>query len=388
MRFQMISSLRTLRAYPAAWAVASTFALNSFLFGLWASRIPEVQQKLALNEGALGFALLGMPLGAVGVMPLMGWIIEKAGAGKTLLAATLAYPIAMCLPPIATGLFGLAGALVLVGLGNGAMDIAMNVAGTAVEKQYRISILSVCHSFFSFGGMAGALAGSVTAAGMLPAAKLMLIGTVLGVGMAFVIGPLLTTIAHAQSSAPVFTLPGKRLLLLAFIGFCVMLGEGAMADWSAVYLRTVSGASASLAGLGYAGFSLAMGIGRLYGDTLTTRFSARRILMTGSLTAAGGLGLALLTGEPLLVIGGFSLAGLGYACLVPVLYSRAVALPGLVPASSIAAIAGAGYAGFLLGPPLIGLLAERTGLEGGILFVALLAVLAALCAKKLPGHIS
>ncbi len=384
----MISSLRTLRAYPAAWAVASTFALNSFLFGLWASRIPEVQQKLALNEGALGFALLGMPLGAVGVMPLMGWIIEKAGAGKTLLAATLAYPIAMCLPPIATGLFGLAGALVLVGLGNGAMDIAMNVAGTAVEKQYRISILSVCHSFFSFGGMAGALAGSVTAAGMLPAAKLMLIGTVLGVGMAFVIGPLLTTIAHAQSSAPVFTLPGKRLLLLAFIGFCVMLGEGAMADWSAVYLRTVSGASASLAGLGYAGFSLAMGIGRLYGDTLTTRFSARRILMTGSLTAAGGLGLALLTGEPLLVIGGFSLAGLGYACLVPVLYSRAVALPGLVPASSIAAIAGAGYAGFLLGPPLIGLLAERTGLEGGILFVALLAVLAALCAKKLPGHIS
>ncbi len=114
--------------------------------------------------------------------------------------------------------------------------------------------------------------------------------------------------------------------------------------------------------------------------------------MTGSLMAAGGLGLALLTGEPLLVIGGFSLAGLGYACLVPVLYSRAVALPGLVPASSIAAIAGAGYAGFLLGPPLIGLLigllAGRTGLEGGILLVALLAVLAALCAKKLPGNVS
>jgi MFS family permease len=378
----MISSLKTLRAYPAAWAVASTFALNSFLFGLWASRIPEVQQKLALGEGALGLALLGMPLGAVGVMPLMGWIIEKAGAGKTLLVATLAYSMAICLPPLATSLAGLVGALVLVGLSNGAMDIAMNVAGTAVEKQYRISILSACHSFFSFGGMTGAIVGSVTAAAMLPAAKLLLTGTVLGVGFAFFIGRLLIHIAHSKSSAAVFALPSKGLLLLAFIGFCLMLGEGAMADWSAVYLRTVSGASAALAGLGYAGFSLAMGIGRLYGDTLSARYSARRILITGSLTAAGGLGLALLIREPLLVIGGFSLAGLGYACLVPVLYSRAVALPGLVPGSSIAAIAGAGYAGFLLGPPLIGLLAEATSLPAGLSLVALLAVLASLCAVK------
>jgi MFS family permease len=374
--------LKTLRAYPAAWAVASTFALNSFLFGLWASRIPEVQQKLALGEGALGLALLGMPLGAVGVMPLMGWIIEKAGAGKTLLVATLAYSMAICLPPLATSLAGLVGALVLVGLSNGAMDIAMNVAGTAVEKQYRISILSACHSFFSFGGMTGAIVGSVTAAAMLPAAKLLLTGTVLGVGFAFFIGRLLIHIAHSKSSAAVFALPSKGLLLLAFIGFCLMLGEGAMADWSAVYLRTVSGASAALAGLGYAGFSLAMGIGRLYGDTLSARYSARRILITGSLTAAGGLGLALLIREPLLVIGGFSLAGLGYACLVPVLYSRAVALPGLVPGSSIAAIAGAGYAGFLLGPPLIGLLAEATSLPAGLSLVALLAVLASLCAVK------
>ncbi len=371
-----------MRAYPASLAVASTFALNSFLFGLWASRIPEVQQKLALGEGALGLALLGMPLGAVGVMPLMGWIIEKAGAGKTLLVATLAYSMAICLPPLATSLAGLVGALVLVGLSNGAMDIAMNVAGTAVEKQYRISILSACHSFFSFGGMTGAIVGSVTAAAMLPAAKLLLTGTVLGVGFAFFIGRLLIHIAHSKSSAAVFALPSKGLLLLAFIGFCLMLGEGAMADWSAVYLRTVSGASAALAGLGYAGFSLAMGIGRLYGDTLSARYSARRILITGSLTAAGGLGLALLIREPLLVIGGFSLAGLGYACLVPVLYSRAVALPGLVPGSSIAAIAGAGYAGFLLGPPLIGLLAEATSLPAGLSLVALLAVLASLCAVK------
>lgn len=255
-------------------------------------------------------------------------------------------------------------------------------------KQYRISILSACHSFFSFGGMSGAIAGSVTAAIMLPVGKLLLIGTVSGVGLAFLIGRLLTRIAHPKSTAAVFALPGKRLLLLAFIGFCVMLGEGSMADWSAVYLRKVSGASAALAGLGYAGFSLAMGIGRLYGDTLTTRFSARRILITGSLTAAGGLGLALLIEEPLLVIGGFSLAGLGYACLVPVLYSQAVALPGLVPASSIAAIAGAGYAGFLLGPPLIGLLAEATSLPAGLSCVAMLALLAALCASKVRADTS
>jgi MFS family permease len=375
-----------LRAYPASLAVASTFALNNFLFGLWASRIPELQQQLALSEGALGLALLGMPLGAVGIMPLMSWIIEKVGAGKTLLVSMLAYSMAICLPPLATSLFELVGALVLVGLGNGAMDIAMNVAGTTVEKQYRISILSACHSFFSFGGMSGAIVGSVTAAVMLPVAKLLLMWAVLGAGLAFLIRPLLIRIAHLKSTAAVFALPGKGLLLLAFMGFCVMLGEGAMADWGAVYLKTVSGASAALAGLGYAGFSLAMGIGRLYGDTLSARFSARWILITGSLTAAGGLGLALLIGEPLLVIGGFSLAGLGYACLVPVLYSQAVALPGLVPGSSIAAIAGAGYAGFLLGPPLIGLLAQATSLPAGLSCVALLALLAAVCARKVQTH--
>ncbi len=381
----MVSSLRTLFAYPAALAVAAAFAVNSCLFGLWASRIPEVQHKLALSEGELGLALLGMPLGAVALMPLMGWVTEKIGAGKALLLATIAYSIAISLPPWANSLYGLLATLVLVGLSNGAMDIAMNVAGTAVEKQYRVSILSTCHSFFSFGGMVGALMGSMTAGLSFGVEGLLLIGGVLGLIFALLVRGFFTGITHWKSTAAVYAWPSKGLLLLALIGFCLMLGEGAMADWSAVYLRKVTHASPSVAGLGYAGFSLAMGIGRLYGSEVSARLSTRTILIWGSLVAAGGLVLALLAGEPLLAVAGFSLAGLGYACLVPILYSAAVALPGLVPGSSIAAIAGAGYAGFLLGPALIGLVAQATSLQGGLSLVALLAVLAALSAVKVHG---
>lgn len=378
----MVSSLRTLFTYPATLAVATAFSLNSFLFGLWASRIPDLQQNLALGEGELGLALLGMPLGAVAVMPFMGWITEKLGSGKMLLLATLGYSLAISLPPLARGLYELSAILVLVGLSNGAMDISMNVAGTAVEKQYRVAILSVCHSFFSFGGMAGALVGSITASISLPMDRLLFMGGMLGLIFALLVRRLLTGIAHTKSAAAVFALPSKGLLLLAFIGFCVMLGEGAMADWSAVYLVKVSQASSAVAGLGYAGFSLAMGVGRLYGSELAARFSTKTILLMGSLMAASGLVLALLVSEPLFVVAGFSIAGLGYSCLVPVLYNAAVALPGLVPGSSIAAIAGTGYVGLLLGPPLIGLLAEVTSLQGGLLVVVLLALLAALCAGK------
>jgi MFS family permease len=382
----MVSSLRTLFTYPAALAVAAAFGVNSFLFGLWASRIPEVQQNLALGEGELGIALLGMPIGAVTIMPFMGWITERIGAGKALLLSTLGFSIAISLPPLATSLYGLLSILLLVGLTNGAMDISMNVAGTAVEKQYRVAILAVCHSFFSFGGMAGALIGSITAGLSLAVGGLLFMGGVLGLVFTFFVRRILTGVAHIKSTAAIFALPSTGLLLLAFIGFCVMLGEGAIADWSAVYLRKVTKASPMVAGLGYAGFSLAMGIGRLYGSKIAALFPTRTILISGSLTAAFGLMFALLVSNSLLVVAGFSITGLGYACLVPILYNEAVALPALVPGSSIAAIAGTGYVGLLLGPPLIGLFAEATSLQGGLLIVVLLALLAALCAMRVKSN--
>jgi MFS family permease len=382
----MVSSLRTLFTYPAALAVAAAFGVNSFLFGLWASRIPEVQQNLALGEGELGIALLGMPIGAVTIMPFMGWITERIGAGKALLLSTLGFSIAISLPPLATSLYGLLSILLLVGLTNGAMDISMNVAGTAVEKQYRVAILAVCHSFFSFGGMAGALIGSITAGLSLAVGGLLFMGGVLGLVFTFFVRRILTGVAHIKSTAAIFALPSTGLLLLAFIGFCVMLGEGAIADWSAVYLRKVTKASPMVAGLGYAGFSLAMGIGRLYGSKIAALFPTRTILISGSLTAAFGLMFALLVSNSLLVVAGFSITGLGYACLVPILYNEAVALPALVPGSSIAAIAGTGYVGLLLGPPLIGLFAEATSLQGGLLIVVLLALLAASCAMRVKSN--
>lgn len=377
----MRTAVATVWTHAPSRAVALVFAFVSTLYGTWLARIPEVQSALGLSESGLGWALLGAPVGMLCVMPAAGWLIARWSAGRTTLAAALAFASVLSAPAWAWSGGALAGGLLLIGLTDGVLNVAMNARANAVEASRETPILSTCHGFFSVGGMLGAGIGSATAALHIPLGYSLLgVGALGGVVVLAHRGGLLDG-ATTQSAGPVFALPTRALLGIALLVFSVLLCEGAVSNWSAVYLRNGLNASAAVAGLGYASFSLAMAIGRFYGDHLTDRFGARRVVQVGGWVAATGLGGAVAVGHPIAALLGFACMGLGYATLIPVLFRTAAQTPGLAPGTSLAAVASVGYLGLFAGPPALGGLADAWSLSWVMGLLALLSGLVALGAR-------
>lgn len=373
----MRAALSTVWHHPPSRAVALVFAFVSTLYGTWLARIPEIQQALDLSEAALGWALLGAPVGMLCVMPVAGWMIARWSAGRVTLGAAIAFASVLSAPAWASNGWTLAAGLALIGVTDGVLNVAMNARANAVEEERDVPILSTCHGFFSIGGMIGAGMGSATAALDLPLNVSLLGIGAMGVAVVGLHHRSLTYGATTQSAGPVFALPTRALLGVALLVFVVLLSEGAVSNWSAVYLRNGLGASASVAALGYASFSLTMAIGRFYGDRLTHRFGPRRVVQAGGLFAATGLGGGVWIGHPTAALVGFGLMGLGYATLIPVLFRTAAQTPGLAPGTSLAAVASVGYLGLFAGPPALGGLADAWGIAW---VMGLLAALSALVA--------
>ena len=361
-------------------AVAALFFMNGVLFANWVSRIPAVQAERGFSHGALGMALLALGLGALVAMPLAGWSSARFGSDRvcrwTALGYCAALPVLAFVPGPAMFVLG----LFCFGAVHGALDVAMNLQAVEIERRYDRPIMSSFHALFSFGGLAGALMGGwVAALGISPRPHFLAVAAILAGSVALFIFPRLFRRAEtgepdrsgeAESKAA-FAGPSRTLVVLGTIAFCVMMGEGAMADWSAIFLRQVTGANESIAAVGYAAFSVAMAIGRLSGDRLSQRFGPVILVRCGGLLAAGGLALVLLTGQPLLALAGFAIVGAGFATVVPQVFSAA--------GPAVAAVTTIGYLGFLIGPPLIGLAAELLGLSGALgLVVAASLLLVAL----------
>ncbi|PYO02345.1 MAG: MFS transporter, partial [Candidatus Rokuibacteriota bacterium] len=224
----------------------------------------------------------------------------------------------------------------------------------------------------SLGGLAGAaVAGLIAFAGI--GAMSHVAATAL-VGGAVVLIALRALVVVRPSPSAAFARPTRELLGLGVLALCALLAEGAMADWSAVYLMDARGASQGAAAAGFAAFSLAMAAGRFGGDRVALRFGALNLLRMSGGLAAVGLFLALMVREPLIAIAGLGLVGLGVANLIPVLFSAAGRANGVAPGPALAAVATTGYVGFLAGPPLIGIAAELTGLPAALGIVVLACV--------------
>jgi MFS family permease len=359
-------------------AVAAAFAVNGVAGGNWVVRIPEIQDRLDLSDATLGLALLGMPLGAIVVMPFAGSWAARFGSRVIVRIGTFGICAGVMLPGLAPSLLGLALALVLYGMANGVQDVSMNAHGVAVEKRYGRTIMSSFHAFFSVGAMVGAIIGGLVAqAGVSTRVHLIAVGLVLAVVTAVVMRHLLPAEVDASQSAtrePVFTRIPRAVLGLGIIGFCALLAEGAMADWSAVYLRNTLETGPGLAAAGYAVFSLAMTVGRLAGDRLTDNLGPVRIIETGGILAAVGVGLALLLANPYVALIGFGLTGLGLSIIVPVVFSSAGRSSVIAPSRAISAVTTTGYFGFMAGPPLIGFIAHVVTLRGALVVVVALSL--------------
>ena len=359
-------------------ATAWVFFANGAALGSWVPHIPDAKQALGLSDGLLGMALLGMAAGSLVGLPLSGLLTARFGSRRTTTAAIIALLLAIPLPLLASSLVVFAVALVLLGIANGAVDVAMNTQATAIEERVGRAIMSGFHGFFSAGGLAGATAaGLAMQAGIGPVAHLTASVALLLLVTLRAVRFLLPT-ASAAAQTAIFRLPRGPLVALGVFAFCSLLAEGAMGDWAAVYPREDLATGAGYAALGFAGFSLAMAAGRFLGDRVVRRYGRPAVLCAGAGIAAILLTAGLLVGEPWAAVGGFAGVGLGLANAVPILFSAAGKISGIRHELAIAAVSTAGYCGFLAGPPVIGLIAERLGLAAGLGLVALALAIVAL----------
>lgn len=361
-------------------ATGTCFFLLSILFALWITRIPEVKTNLNLSEGELGTALFFFPLGALISMLLINNLIRRLGEGRSTVISLIVYGFLMIAPIVMPTYATLCTALFFVGFSMGWVDISMNAVANTLEKLDDVKIMSTSHGFFSLGGIAGGVIGGILAEFavdpfiQMTFGSLMMLLTVL-----LIVNPALGKIHDTSNSDHdvIFALPSRPLLGLSVIAFCIMMAEGAITDWSTVYLSITLGSSAAVAGFGFAIFSTMMTLGRFNGDNLIARFGHITILRIGLTISIIGLLLLLMPYIPSALVG-FGFAGLGYSAVVPIVFSQASKKQAHAPALGLASVATLGYFGFLIGPVLIGWLAEWIGLEYSFAVLLILSLLALL----------
>ena len=385
-----------LRLRRARLATATVFVLLGVVQGTLASRMPALKAHAALSDGLLGLALLGVPLGSILAVQVTGrWMARRGSAPVTVIGAVIMCATAVA-PAYATSFTLLAGALVLLGVGIGLTDTAMNAHAVLVEKGHARPIMASFHAFASLGNLMGAVLGAgaarlalapqmhfpVVAAAALVVTLVVHRGLLPGSADAadgVRTGSVPVVDEHGTSLPPQVRRPGGgwsgTLVLLAVVALLAWMSEHAVADWSAVYLRDRLGASASLATYGYALFAAAMVLTRFLSDRVVARVGPRQVLRWGGLLAGVGLAVGLASGTVVGGVVGFGLVGIGMAGVVPVVFTAAGNQPGISAGHAVSKVAGVAFTGSLVGPPLIGLVADLLSLRAALLVVAVGAVL-------------
>lgn len=359
-------------------ATLAVFLANGFGIGAWAVEVPRIKEQLALSDASLGIALFAFALGAIVAMPLAGRLAPRLGSGRATALLGVAFFIALPLPALAPNFALLCLVLLLLGAANGAMDVSMNGHASSIETVWGTPIMSSFHAAWSAGGLLGAATGAMIQKGGIGVAGGLLLPDVLIGVLIFSAATLALRDVGPRAKAPSssgFALPDAGVMKLAALAFLCMMTEGAVADWSAVFLRSVLHGEASVAALGYSAFAFSMAACRIIGDVSVHRLGSSAVVRLGGLIAAGGLALVLGLPNTVTACVGFALVGIGLANIVPVIFSAA-GRSTATPAMGVSMAATAGYAGFLVGPPLIGFGAGLVGLRLalGVLVVATLFV--------------
>ncbi|GLW06938.1 MFS transporter [Microtetraspora sp. NBRC 13810] len=376
-------------------AVCLLFLLSGMAIGTWTARIPAIKAALEVSDGQLSLALLGIAAGAISGMMTVGRLVDRYGSTRIMVPMALLQGVVLVLPAFAPSLWSLGLALFAFGAVHGTLDVAMNAGAVDVERAAGRPMMSSFHAVFSVGGFLGAGLGGLFASAAASPAVAFTTSAVLITVMAWwaarwALSPASSLRAPAPAAAARPVAQGRRgggtvawVLLLGALGFGCMLGEGAAADWSSVYVHDSLGGSAGLAAFAYAAFSIMMTAGRLAGDRLAARFGPVLLVRGCGLIAAAGLGVALLIGHPVAGVVGFAFLGAGLSCIVPQVFSAAGNQDPGRAGRSLARVAALAYAGFLSGPVLIGAAAELTGLPAALAIPVVLAFFVSLAAPAL-----
>ena len=379
------SSLPTQRYYRIA--VSAFYFMQGIVFASWASRIPDVQQRLHLSNGELGGLLFALPLGQLTAMMLSGYLVNKFGSKAALTFAALLYPGGLLLLGAVQEIWQLFGALFLFGVFGNLSNISVNTQGVGVERLYRRSIMASFHGLWSLAGFVGGLIATLMVSlNVSPFWHFVFINiltvTILFFAIKYVV-PRDNKPVMAKENKKQLIMPDAFILTLGFIAFACMICEGTMFDCSGIYFETIIKAPKELTRLGYIAFMSTMAGGRFVSDAFVTRFGVKRILQFSGIVILSGM--LLIVGFPSIPIAtiGFLLVGIGTSSVVPLVYSLAGRSKIIAPGIALTLVSSIGFLGFLFGPPLIGFIAQAANLRISFTLIAFLGLGTTLLAKRI-----
>ncbi|OSM96320.1 MULTISPECIES: MFS transporter [Lonsdalea] len=354
------------------------FLISGTVVSSWAPLVPYTKQRLHINDATLGMLLLSIGIGSLISMPLAGFLTARFSCRRVIFASGTALCVLLPLLTLPDAVLSMALVLGCLGAMLGLMDVAINVQAVEVERANQRAQMSSFHGFYSVGGIVGAGCVSLLLWLGLPPLPATLAMALLVWLMLFWSQRHMLRATSRANEGPLLAVPRGRVLFIGILCFVMFLTEGAMLDWGALYLTAFRGIDPRQAGIGFAVFSITMTLGRLYGDRLVNRLGRFAIVAGGSLCAAAGLLMTITIDNPITAIGGFALVGLGAANVVPILFSSAGNQTVMPPHLALASITTLGYAGSLLGPTLLGFVAQISSLSLalGIIVILLLAICA------------
>ncbi|MFD2033615.1 MFS transporter [Belliella marina] len=353
-------------------ALGSLFFLAGLCFASWASRIPDVQTKFSLSESQLGTLLLGLPIGSLVALPLAGWAVHRFGSKIVIVLGAIGYMLFLPLIGYSSSVWMLVPVVVVFGMIGNMMNISLNTQALAVEDMYGRSILGSFHGLWSLAGFSGAGIGAIMIyMGVLPSIHYLVVSGICFLIILVAQSFLVKEKKSHESGGLVLKKPDALLLRIGGIAFLGMLSEGCMFDWSGVYFKKVVGIEPGLVALGYVSFMATMASGRFITDKMTNRFGRLLILRLSGFLIFLGLILSVIVPTPFFATFGFLLVGLGVASIIPVSYSVAGRSKLYSPGIALAIVSTISFFGFLMGPPLIGFIAELLSLQVSFVLVAI-----------------
>ena len=356
-------------------AVSAFFFLSGLCFASWASRIPDISLRLHLDAGRLGQLLLAVPAGSLASLPLAGTLVHRWGSRRTTLLAGILYAVFLVLLGAADSFWALAGALALFGAAGNVFNIAMNTQALGVQAQFGRPIIGSFHGLWSLAGFLGGALGTMLIKRHQPPLTHFLL--VLGLSLALAAlawpGTLRQDVGGERPGGLSLRRPDPYLLRVGLLAFCGMLSEGAMFDWAGVYFQRVVRPGPALVTVGYVACLGTMAAGRFASDYLTRHLGPVRLLRLSSGLVVSGLALAVSFPSLVPATAGFLLVGFGIAAVVPLAYAAAGRATSVSPGVALALVSSIGFLGFLLGPPLVGLLGQHFGLRVALGAVAVVA---------------
>jgi MFS family permease len=354
---------------PPKSAIMTAFFLQPVAFGSWLPQIPGVQERLALGPAELAIALLGLPTGILLMLPFAGQLVGRIGSRNTLIWG---FPIFLALVPLpvaAPDIVSLFLLLALLGVGLSTIELGLNVEADIIEKRGAASIMNRCHGFWSLGIMTGSLIGAgFLALNTSPVFAIGLLSLLLMPAAFFVCRALPMHEMPAQAHAPQspWRLPSPAILGISLFVFGITMTEGAVADWSAVYLKDVFATSGMATGMGYVAFAMMVSVGRFLGDAAKERFGAVLLARLCLFFALLGMLLVVVAPVTLIVYFGLACVGLGVSVGFPLAVTASADLGDRPAAENVAILSFIALFGFLFGPPMIGFVAEWAGLRSGL----------------------